>query len=41
MNHKNTSKLHQEVSSSWAYSPYSPCIMWMPTNNKRKNNPRH
>ena len=25
-----TTKLHQEVGSSWAYSPYSPCIMSMP-----------
>ena len=24
-----TTKLNQEVSSSWAYLPYSPCIMCM------------
>ena len=35
-----TTKLNQEVSSSWAYSPYSPRIMCMPKDIKRKGNPK-
>ena len=34
-------KLNQEVSSSWAYLPYSPPIMCMPKDNERKGNPKH
>ena len=33
-------KLNEEVSSSWAYSPYSPRIMCMPNDNERKSNPK-
>ena len=35
-----TKKVNQEVSSSWAYSPYSPRIMCMPKDNERKSNPK-
>ena len=38
--HSITTKLNQEVSSSWAYLPYSPRIMCMPKPNKRKGNAR-
>ena len=35
-----TTKLNQEVSSSLAYLPYSPCIMCMPKDIERKGNPK-
>ena len=35
-----TTKLKQEVSSSWAYLPYSPRIMCMPKDIGRKGNPK-
>ena len=35
-----TTKLAQEVSSSWAYLPYSPRIMSMPKDIECKGNPK-
>ena len=35
-----TTKLKQVVSSSWAYLPYSPRIMGMPKDIRRKGNPK-
>ena len=35
-----TNILNQEVSSYWAYSPYSPRIMCMPRDNERNSDPK-